>query len=130
GPTPIRRRSNGGICPISRSSVINPEGRVARRVVSRLSSVRSGASLHSVPVRRRLTPLGGGMTGSAAPANVLRRCRDRGKGAPPVSDPDESAVRPATIRETLANREFAAVFWSQALSSFGDSVARAAVIAL
>jgi MFS family permease len=47
-----------------------------------------------------------------------------------VSDPDESAVRPATIRETLANREFAAVFWAQALSSFGDSVARAAVIAL
>nr|BFE65383.1 hypothetical protein GCM10020063_099090 [Dactylosporangium thailandense] len=44
--------------------------------------------------------------------------------------PDESAKRPATIRETLANREFAALFAAQAQSSLGDNVARAAVVAL
>ena len=47
-----------------------------------------------------------------------------------MSDPDESAQRPATIRETLANREFAAAFWAQAQSSLGDNVARAAIVAV
>ncbi|MEU7869481.1 MFS transporter [Dactylosporangium sp. NPDC049140] len=52
-----------------------------------------------------------------------------GKGALPVPN-DASAQRPATIRETLANREYAAVFAAQAQSSLGDNVARAAVVAL
>lgn len=47
-----------------------------------------------------------------------------------MSGPDESASRPATIRETLANHEYSALFWSQAQSSLGDNVARAAVVAL
>ncbi|WP_433210344.1 MFS transporter [Dactylosporangium sp. CS-047395] len=47
-----------------------------------------------------------------------------------MSKPDESASRPATIRETLANREYAALFTAQAQSSLGDNVARAAVVAL
>ncbi|MGI5245188.1 MFS transporter [Dactylosporangium sp. CA-139066] len=47
-----------------------------------------------------------------------------------MSDPDESAQRSATIRETLANREFAAAFWAQAQSSLGDNVARAAIVAV
>ncbi|WP_432979272.1 MFS transporter [Dactylosporangium sp. CA-233914] len=47
-----------------------------------------------------------------------------------MSDTDESATRPATVRETLANREFAALFAAQAQSNLGDNVARAAVIAL
>ncbi|MET7399992.1 MFS transporter [Dactylosporangium sp. NPDC005572] len=47
-----------------------------------------------------------------------------------MSDPDESANRPATIGETLANGEYRAVFAASSLSWFGDSVARAAVIAL
>ncbi|MFI5916156.1 MFS transporter [Dactylosporangium sp. NPDC051541] len=47
-----------------------------------------------------------------------------------MSTPDESAKRPATVRETLANREFAALFAAQAQSSLGDNVARAAVVAL
>src|SRR3954454_24172881 len=70
------------------------------------------------------------MTGSAAPANVVPLCRDRGKGALPVSNPAESSKRSATIRETLANREFAALFTAQAQSSLGDNVARPAVVAL
>ncbi|GAA3299914.1 MFS transporter [Dactylosporangium vinaceum] len=47
-----------------------------------------------------------------------------------MSNPAESAKRPATIRETLGNREYAALFTAQAQSSLGDNVARAAVIAL
>jgi MFS family permease len=47
-----------------------------------------------------------------------------------VSDPDEAAQRPATIRETLANREFAAVYAAQAQSNLGDNVARAAIVAV
>ncbi|HTJ35256.1 MAG TPA: MFS transporter [Dactylosporangium sp.] len=47
-----------------------------------------------------------------------------------MSDPDESAQRPATIRETLANKEFAASFWAQAQSTLGDNVARAAIVAV
>ncbi|WP_432831211.1 MFS transporter [Dactylosporangium sp. CA-092794] len=47
-----------------------------------------------------------------------------------MSDPDESADRPATVRETLGNREYAAVFWAQAQSGLGDNVARAAVVAV
>jgi MFS family permease len=47
-----------------------------------------------------------------------------------VSHPAESTKRSATIRETLANREFAALFTAQAQSSLGDNVARAAVVAL
>src|SRR4051812_10378884 len=70
------------------------------------------------------------MTGSAAPANVVPLCRDGGRGALRVSNPEESAKRPATIRETLANREYAAIFTAQAQSSLGDNVARAAVVAL
>ncbi|MEV8511423.1 MFS transporter [Dactylosporangium sp. NPDC051484] len=47
-----------------------------------------------------------------------------------MSDPDESAQRPATVRETLANREFAAVFVAQTQSVLGDNVARAAIVAV
>lgn len=47
-----------------------------------------------------------------------------------MSDPDESANRRATISETLANREYLALFTANSLSWFGDNVARAAVIAL
>ncbi|GAA0729297.1 MFS transporter [Dactylosporangium roseum] len=47
-----------------------------------------------------------------------------------MSDPDESANHPATIGETLANREYLAVFTASSLSWFGDNVARAAIIAL
>jgi MFS family permease len=53
-----------------------------------------------------------------------------GKGALPVSDPDESADGPASAREVLTDREYLAVFSASALSWFGDSAARAAVIAL
>ena len=47
-----------------------------------------------------------------------------------MSNPDESANRRATIGETLANREYLALFTANSLSWFGDNVARAAVIAL
>ncbi len=47
-----------------------------------------------------------------------------------MSDPDESADRAASAREALADREYLAVFSASALSWFGDSAARAAVIAL
>ncbi|MEU0559985.1 MFS transporter [Dactylosporangium sp. NPDC006015] len=47
-----------------------------------------------------------------------------------MSDPDESAERPAGAWEVLADREYRAVFTASALSWFGDSAARAAVIAL
>ncbi|MEV6924167.1 MFS transporter [Dactylosporangium sp. NPDC051485] len=53
-----------------------------------------------------------------------------GRGLPTVSGPDESAQRSATIRQTLANREYAAVFTAQAQSVLGDNVARAAIVAL
>ncbi|MET7417441.1 MFS transporter [Dactylosporangium sp. NPDC005555] len=47
-----------------------------------------------------------------------------------MSDPDESAERPAGVREVLRDREYLAVFTASTLSWFGDSAARAAVIAL
>ena len=47
-----------------------------------------------------------------------------------MSDPDHAAERPATFREVLASGEFRAIFFSSALSSLGDSMARAAVTAL
>ncbi|MEV4509641.1 MFS transporter [Dactylosporangium sp. NPDC049525] len=47
-----------------------------------------------------------------------------------MSDPDESADRPASAREVLTDREYLALFSASALSWFGDSAARAAVIAL
>ncbi|MFC5007020.1 MFS transporter [Dactylosporangium cerinum] len=47
-----------------------------------------------------------------------------------MSDPDESTDGPASAREVLTDREYLAVFAASALSWFGDSAARAAVIAL
>ena len=47
-----------------------------------------------------------------------------------MSDPEQDADRPATFRGVLANGEYRAVFVAGALSSIGDSMARAAVTAL
>jgi MFS family permease len=47
-----------------------------------------------------------------------------------VSGPDRITDRPATFREVLASREFAALYAASTLSWVGDYVARAAVAAL
>jgi hypothetical protein len=47
-----------------------------------------------------------------------------------VSHPDRAADRPATFRQVLASSEYRAIYFSSALSWFGDSMARAAVTAL
>jgi MFS family permease len=47
-----------------------------------------------------------------------------------VSDPDRNTDRPATFREVLASREFAALYAASTLSWVGDYLARAAVAAL
>jgi len=47
-----------------------------------------------------------------------------------VSGPDRTTDRPATFREVLASREFAALYAASTLSWVGDYVARAAVAAL
>ena len=47
-----------------------------------------------------------------------------------MSHPDRAADRPATFRQVLASSEYRAIYFSSALSWFGDSMARAAVTAL